>query len=262
MKKTNLVIAIVILFIICVIGGCASRTDKERLASARLSIGTEYLRAHQHTLALKTLLEAERLNPRDPEIHYYLGMAYDKKEVVDKAIAEFKEAVKIAPDYSEAHNYLGTIYLKTGNWDEAIGEFNKALSNVLYATPAAALYNMGRAYHEKGDYQSALSRYTEAKKKEPNTVYLPLIEMYTGIIYFNLGETGKATEHLRRSVEIYPLYVESHYWLGKSYAKQKNLKEAKKEFLTVIKMAPRSELGDKARESLKAIEGGRQLRVE
>lgn len=257
MKKTNLVIVMAILFTLCGMTGCAGRAIKEKQATACLDIGTEYLRSSRYSLALNELIKAKELDPGNPEIRYYLGMSYDKKGTVKKAIAEFEEAVKLNPDYSEAHNYLGAIYLKMRHWDKAIEEFNKALSNVHYPTPAIALYNLGRAYHKKGDCRSALNKYAEAKISEPNTVYLPLIEMYTGVIYFNWGEIDKATRHFERSIRLFPSHVEPHFRLGKCYVEQKNMQGAMEEFRTVIEMAPLSELGEKARKSLEAIEGDR-----
>ena len=255
MKRTNLVIVMAVLFTLCGMAGCAGRAIKEKQAAARLDIGTEYLRSSRYTLALNELLKAKELDPGNPEIRYYLGMSYDKKGGVKKAIAEFEKAVKLNHDYSEAHNYLGVIYLRMEHWDKAIEEFNKALLNICYPTPATALYNLGRAYHGKGDCRSALNKYAEAKIREPNTVYLPLIEMYTGIIHFNWGEINKAAKHFERSILLFPPHVEPHFWLGKCYVKQKNMQGAMEEFRTVIEMAPLSELGEKARKSLEAIEG-------
>ncbi len=254
MKRTNLIVVTIIFFILCGIMGCATNRWKEERASAHLNIGIAYIESKQHTLALKELFEAEKLSPNNPRIHYYLGISYHGKGFVEKAIAEFKKAVELKPDYSEACNYLGTIYLSMGLWDKAIGEFNKALSNILYVTPAAALYNMGWAYYKKGDYQTALTKYNEAVTKEPNTILLPLIEKNMGIVCFDQGDIAKAIGHFKRSLEIAPSLAESHYWLGRCYVKQKNIKGATEEFRIVVKMIPESGFGRKAKESLKAVE--------
>ena len=254
MKRTNLIVLTVIFFILCGMAGCATNHVKEERANAYLDVGIAYIKAGQYTVALKELLEAEKLSPKNPEIHYYLGISYHGEGLVEEAIEKFKKAVDLKPDYSEAHNYLGTIYFSMGLWDEAIAEFNKALSNVLYATPATALYNLGKAYYKKGDYQTALAKYNEAVKKEPNTVLLPLIENDIGIINFDTGDIDKAVKHFKKSLKMVPLFTESHYWLGRCYVKQGNVQGAIEEFRTVIKTAPESEFGKKAEEHLEAIE--------
>jgi tetratricopeptide (TPR) repeat protein len=254
MKKTNIVVVMVILFFLCGMTGCATSGWKKERASAHLDVGIAYIKSGQYTDALKELLEAQKCSPENPEIRYYLGISYHGKGLIKKAIAELKKAVDLKPDYSEAHTWLGTIYLNMGLWDEAIEEFNKALSNILYATPAAALYNMGWAYYKKGDYRTALAKYNGAVKREPNTILLPLIERNMGIVNFELGDVDKSVSHFKKSLEIAPSLAESHYWLGRCYIKQKNREEAIEEFRTVIRLAPKSEFGKKAKEDLRAVE--------
>ncbi|MBE9547626.1 MAG: tetratricopeptide repeat protein [Proteobacteria bacterium] len=255
MKRTNLIVVTVIFFILCGMAGCATNGLKKERADAHLDVGKAYIQARQYTFALKELLEAEKINPRDPEIHYCLGISYHGKGLTKEAIAEFEKVVDLKPNYSNAHNYLGTIYLSIGLVDKAIGEFNKALANVLYTTPEVALYNMGRAYSQKGDYRTALTKYNEAVIKKPNTIPIPLIEKDMGIVSFKLGDVDKAIRHFRKSLEIAPEYVEPHYWLGRCYVKKGNVDGAIEEFRAVVRIAPESEFGRKARESLEAIEG-------
>ena len=136
----------------------------------------------------------------------------------------------------------------------AIKEFDKALANVLYATPASALYNMGRAYYQKENYRMALAKYHEATIKGPNVIPLPLIEKDMGVASFKLEEIDSAIEHLKRSLKLVPTFVESHYWLGRCYVKQGNIQGAIEEFRTVVSAAPESKFGKKAEEILEAIE--------
>lgn len=255
MKKPNLIVVTVILFVLCGIAGCATNGLKKERADAHLNVGIAYIKSEQYTPALKELLEAEKFNPKDPEIHYYLGISYHGKGLSKEATAEFKKVVDLKPDYSEAHNYLGTIYLGMGLLDKAIEEFSKALANILYTTPEVALYNLGRAYYKKGDYRTALTKYNEAVIKNPGTILRPLIEKDMGIVSFDLRDIDKAIKHFKKSLEIAPAFVEPHYWLGRCYVKKGNIDGAIEEFRTVVKMAPESEFGRKARESLEVIEG-------
>ncbi len=254
MRRTNLVVIITLLFIICGVTGCATSRLKEEQANARLDIGIAYIKAGRYTAALKELLEAKKLSPKNPDIHYYLGISYHGRGLVNESIEEFKEAINLKPDYSEAHNYLGTVYFNKGLWDEAIKEFNNALANVLYATPASALYNLGRVYYQKGNYRMALAKYNEALIKGPNVIPLPLIEKDMGIASFELGEIDSAIGHFKKSLKLVPTFVESHYWLGRCYIKRGNIQGAMEEFRDVIRTAPKSKFGEEARKILKTIE--------
>jgi len=233
---------------------CSAKNTK--LAGLYLDKGVTYVQQGQYTSALRELLEARKLNPDDPVIRYYLGIAYHGKRLIPEAVAEFKGAIELKPDYSDAHNYLGTVYSEMGRWDEAIEEFNKAVSNILYETPSGALNNMGYVYYKKGDYQNALSKFDEAFRREPTTLLIPLIEKNRGMTYFARGQIKEAILSLKKSLAEAPDFAETRYWLARCYLELKNTNAAKDEFLAIIKIAPDSEFGVKARAGLEAIAAG------
>ena len=243
--------AVMVSFIAMV--SCATSPRNQEQADAHLNIGPTYLGSARYNDALKELLQAEKLTPQNPKVHYYMGISYYGKGLNDKATDEFKKAIALKPDYSEAHNFLGTIYLEKGLWDNAIESFKNALSNILYETPDKALFNMGRAYHGKGDYEKALSTYQDAKNKKPNTIPSPLIDHYMGITYFAQGDLEKAVHYFKTLLNEAPSLVESRYWLGQCYIKLNEWEKAKAEFQAVIKITPESKLGAAARKSLDSI---------
>ncbi|MFA4916616.1 MAG: tetratricopeptide repeat protein [Syntrophales bacterium] len=251
--KRLYIVSVISVFMFLVMTGCATSRLKQDEAGGHLNIGIAFIESGQYNDALKKLIEAEKLTPKDPKVHYFLGVSYYGKGFNEEAIGEFNRAVDLKPDYSEAHNFLGTIYLSQGLLDKAIESFNKALSNILYDTPAIALSNIGWVYYKKGDYQKALSKYEEAIVREPNTPILPLIEKNMGMVSFACGDMYSALKHLKKSLELAPSLAESHYWLGECYIKLNNREEAKSEFRAVIELAPESEYGLKARNSLNAI---------
>ena len=230
--------------------GCATDYEKKQRAQSHIDMAAAQLQAGNYTAVLKERLEAEKLTPDDPRVHYYLAIAYGGKGMNDEAIREAKKAIELKPDYSEALNDLGTRYFNMGQYDRAIEYFNRALANPLYETPSLPLYNMGRAYYQKGDYLMALAKYDEAVVREPNTIILPLIEKDRGIASLKAGYTNKAITHLKKSIEMVPNLVESHYWLGEAYLMVKNRRDAAGEFKTVIRLAPDSDFARMARQKL------------
>jgi Tfp pilus assembly protein PilF len=235
------------------LAGCASDAELKEKASGHIGIGTANIRAGQYTQAMKELLEAEKLTPNDPAVHYYLGIVYMQKDFIDNAVKEFKKAIDLKPDYSEAHNYLGTIYLTRGQYDEAILSFNRALSNPLYDTPSVSYYNMGKAYVEKGDLKSARTSFTEGIRKEPNSYLVPILELNLGVIRYKEGAYVEAEKHLTRTVERAPSLAEGHYWLGMTQLQLRKMKEAVASFNKAIQLAPDSEWAVKSRENLNRL---------
>jgi tetratricopeptide (TPR) repeat protein len=195
-------------------------------------------------------MEAEKYTPKDARIHFYLGIAYHGNGFSDKAVDAFKRAIDLKPDYSEAHNFLGIIYSNAGQWDMAIASFNKALANIVYQTPAAALYNIGWAYNQKGDYPMAVSKYDEALRREPNTVLAPLIFKNMGLARVGMGQVNEAMYDFKQALAAVPDYAEAQYWLAECHIKKKDWEEAKTQFQALVKAAPDSEFGLKAQKRL------------
>jgi len=239
-----------ILLLCFLLTGCLTTPWDHEQAGIHMDLGLAYIEANNYNPALKELLEAEKYTPDDARIHYYLGITYHGKDLGDKAIEEFKKATELKPDYSEAHNFLGIIYTNRRQWDMAIAAFQRALANVVYDTPAAALYNMGWAYYQKGDYAMALGKYREAVDREPKTVLMPIIEKNMGLASLGLNQVDEAMQHFRKAIAVVPNFIEAQYWLAECHARQKNWEEARVQFQTLIKAAPESEFGLKAQKRL------------
>jgi Tfp pilus assembly protein PilF len=236
------------------LAGCgASSARLQEQAANRISIGSAYLGSGQYTAALKELLEAEKLTPDDPKVYYLLGIAYHGKGLADLAIDQFRKSIALKANNPEVHNHLGAIYLEQGRWDDAIASFRAALSSILYETPAISLYNLGRAYQEKRDYDRALKHYQDAMEKDPDSILVPLIEKSLGTAWLAKGRTEEALSHFKRSVELVPSLVESHYWLGICYQKLERTAEAAASFQTAARLTPDSEFGRMAKESLQKL---------
>lgn len=235
------------------LSACANKARLQEQAGNHINIGAAYLGSGQYTPAMRELLEARRLTPDDPKVHYLLGIAYHGKRLDERAINEFQQALALKPDDSSVHNYLGAIYLDQGRLDEAIASFNRALANILYDSPATTLYNLGRAYYAKGQYDAALKHYRDAASREPDTILMPLIEKEMGRVWFAKDDTAEAIRHFLKSVEIAPSLAESHYWLGLCYRKQNRVDEAATAFRTAVKLAPDSEFGRKAQEQMRTL---------
>jgi type IV pilus assembly protein PilF len=251
MDRTGLGRYLLLFLLLIVFAACANTARLKEQAGNHINIGSAYLGSGQYNSAMKEFLEAERLTPEDPKVHFLLGIAYHGKGLDDRAIGEFQRSIALNPDDSAVHNFLGAIYLGKGRPDDAIASFNRALSNILYDTPSTALYNLGRAYYVKGQYDTALKYYGDAAAREPYTVLMPLIEKDMGRVWLAKGDPEEAIRHFLKSLDFSPTLVESHYWLGVCYQKQYRPGDAAAAFQAAAKLAPESEFGRKAKEQLK-----------
>lgn len=252
MKRSKLVILSVLLCQLFLIS-CTSTPWHRNQADAYLKKGKALIEAGQYLGALKELLEADTNAPSDPEINYYLGIAYQGRGLREMAMERFQKAVSLKKDYSEAHNYIGVIYMDMGQWEKAIDSFDKALKNYLYATPALALYNSGWAYYNLQNYDMALSRYQQALREERTSAWQPQIEKNMGLVYGKKSDWVRAKEHFEKAVTLNPSLYDAHFFLAEVYLKIKDNENAKKSFQQVIKIAPQSPFAQKSQEYLKSL---------
>jgi type IV pilus assembly protein PilF len=251
MNRIGLGKLLVLPVLLLCLAACANTARLQERAGNHIQVGTAYLGSVQYTSALKEFLAAEKLTPDDPKIHYLLGISYYGKGMSDMAIDEFRRALALKPDDTEVHNYLGAIYMEKGRWDDAIASFNRSLANILYDTPTASLYNLGRAYYEKREYDRALKYYRDAAEKDPDTVLMTWIERNIGMCWLAKGDAEEALRHFQKSLTLSPSLAESHYWIGLCYQKLKRQADAATAFQSAIRLAPESEFGKRANESLK-----------
>lgn len=230
--------------------GCASMNANQEKAYGHIAVGTAFMKSGQYTDALRELFAAEKLSPNDPTVHYYLGIAYLGKEARDKAMMEFQKAVNLKPDFSEAHNYIGTLYLEDNQWDLAIASFDRALTNILYDTPAASLYNKGWALYKKGEYKNAIACYWQTMKMRDSYSLMPLLEKNMGLSFLALGEYPESSDHFQMALTLVPEYPEAKYWLAIVKVRQKSYNEATKLFQELVQKTPQSEFGVKAKDML------------
>ncbi len=76
---------------------------------AMLYLGRDYLETDAHSLALTTLREAAEMDPANPVVYYYLGLAYEKLHDRKNAIKAYEKALAINKNYTEAEVALNSL---------------------------------------------------------------------------------------------------------------------------------------------------------
>jgi tetratricopeptide (TPR) repeat protein len=104
-------------------------------------------------------------DPDNAGLHNNLGNAYALKNMMDKAIREFKTAAKLDPASPIPWNNMGTTYRKMERHSQAHSAFRKALD--VDPRYALAWYNLGTLYDDAGDYDAAIEHYLKAVALKP-----------------------------------------------------------------------------------------------
>ena len=133
--------------------------------------------AKEYTLALDQLLKAAEFSPNDSKVHNNLGMAYFFKEKPQEAIHHLKKSIKLNSKNTDALNNLASIYKTQKKIKLAQQLYEKALKDLLYTSQFRVHYNLALIRLEK-------------------------------------GQTVKAVEHLKKSVELNNNYCPAYFKLG------------------------------------------------
>ncbi len=79
---------------------------KEGEIEVLLELGQSYLLNKKYKEAISKFKVVMNLNPCDPEIYYYLGMAYEGDGQLDEAKKMYTKAIERNPNFNEAKTGL------------------------------------------------------------------------------------------------------------------------------------------------------------
>ena len=167
----------------------AKATPQDATASARLG---RILHAYKLLPpAITSYRRARQLDPDDPELAYYLGIAQLQSGDDAAALTDLRESLRIMPGYQPARLRLAELLLKNGDLDEAIQLFE----NVLEAEPGTswALHGLGQAHASKGETDSAIRYYEQAVAQYER--FGP-VHYALGLLYRDKGDAARARQHL------------------------------------------------------------------
>lgn len=244
----------VLLAMLIISAGCATTSGDpaDKLSIHQLEqIGEKYLAAGDAGQALKYLTVAERKQPENPSIQYYLGLAYNARFMPQIAIRHLEKALELKPNYSEASNALGTIYAEQGDLFKASLAFDRALTNPLYETPQIALYNLGRVHEKKGEPELALQKYEEALKFQPS---YGLAHYRKGQVLEILKRGDEARRSYGRATQYAPDLVEAHLRYGIMSYMAGDLEVALYSLSKVMQLSPHSDEALEAKRYLQRLE--------
>ena len=244
-----LLLSLVSLLSLALTSACV--TDDARKASeARRELGVTYMTEGNTEAALRELVQAKKLNPRDAKIRHALGMAFFAKEVPKKAEEELKAAIRLDPGLSEARLNLSSLYLDQQRFEEAIVQLKLVTEDYLYRQPARAWNNLGWAYYKTGKRQEALRAYQKALQIAPQ--FCQALHNASLLQTENQG-LDSALNFAQRAVQNCPQDLRFRLQLGQVQAQLKRVADARTTLQEVAEKDPNGALGAEAKKALRAL---------
>ena len=147
--------------------------------------------------AEKTLLDAARLFPRDVDVHYALGMIYEKTDRFDQSIAAMETVLSIDAEHADALNFIGYSWADRGiRLDEAEDMIIRALG--FKPDSGYIIDSLGWVRFKKNQYESALEHLKRANELLPDD---PAILEHLGDVHLKMEQRERARDYYHRAVE-------------------------------------------------------------
>jgi tetratricopeptide (TPR) repeat protein len=150
--------------------------------------------------AEETLKEGLLVLPQSVDLHYSLGVLYEKTDRFQESIHEMESVLKIDPDNAEALNFMGYTFADRGiRLAEAEKMINKALT--LKPGNGYMIDSLGWVYFRQSRLDLAIKYLKEALNAVPNDA---TIAEHLGDAYTKAGKVSEAIEMYRRALRLNP----------------------------------------------------------
>lgn len=238
------------LFIVAVFGvfvvGCAARqsastsqlmSDK---AAVQYQFAYDFYVQNQKIRALRAVLEAIKISPKNPDARNLLGLIYFRQGKLEQGVEEFKKAIALDPKLSEIHNNLGTLYYEQKRYVKALASLKNALENPLYLYPERIYNNLGLVHMAMGDAEKARESYERAITLRSD-FFLPYLNLAK--LWMGKGETARAKALFQQTINFCRDCSEPYYHLGSLLLKERQKKAAFKHFKKGFAVDPKGYYG-------------------
>ena len=169
--------------------------------------------------------KAVALNPDLPEAFKALASAYEGKEEVELALANYKIAIELNPNYWSAILSYGQLKMFTGYFDQALYWIRRA--NVLAPDDIMGVITVSKIYKNLGCDRTAIIWAKKALSLAPEHKF---VNTYLGDLYLNIGDFSNASKYFEHSIDIDSNWAFGWFLGGRFESILKNYEKAKDNF--------------------------------
>jgi tetratricopeptide (TPR) repeat protein len=202
----------------------AAAQDPQNLP-LRLALAHSCLWSKQYQCVLDAYHEILMLNAESAEADMLAGEAQDELKNTGDAVQEFRDAEKANPREPDVHFGLGYLLWRLKQYEEAAQEFQAELAN--NPEHGQAMAYLGDTEMILGRPEAALPLLEKAIRIDPRN---ELAHLDLGTLYGNAGRQDEALRELKIAEALNPNDQNVHWRLGRFYQKMGRKDEAKIEF--------------------------------
>jgi len=239
--------------------GCATATHKEdeelrlRRANSHFNLGLDYIRNNRTALAIRELLFAEDLDPRNARVQHALADAYLMRGKPVEAEKHYLRALEIDPTLHEARMNLSSMYNRLDRYEESLVHSSMLADDATFSGPWRALANKGFAELRLGKIEQA--RGSLELGLEYRNDYWPTL-LYLGILEMEEGRRLEAIGFFQQVLELEPglaVQAQTNYRIGEIYIALGKRQKAIGHLQAAVAQTPGGPWGVKSEEYLKLL---------
>lgn len=233
--------------------------EEGRAASIR-NVGIDHLQQGRTAMAIRKLLEADELDPKDPATHLALGEAYRRKGMLDRAEQEYKRAIEVSPKANDFNRQetvlnLSALYIQMKRYEDAIAQCRALVDDPTFSTPWRPLTNMGWAAFKLGRTAEARKYLEEALDFHPR--YAPA-NLDLGIVEQHERQYLQALRRFEYAVEGDQMpsdaIAEANYRMAEIYVALGKRAKAIEHFQVALDRSPYGEWGSQSQSYLELLQ--------
>lgn len=240
--------------------GLDAERDSLHQAVAVRDVGIDHLASGRTAMAIRKLQQAKTMNPDDPETVLWLGEAYRRKGMLDRAEEQLLEAIDLSSKdptgrtHQETILNLSALYIQMKRYDDAIEQSEVLIQDPTFGSPWRALTNRGWAQFQLGDYDAAQESYVAALDFFPT--YWPA-RLNLGILQQKRRKYVDAIREYELALETNRLgadaIAEVNYRLAEVYVALGRRSRAIEHFSVAAEQSPYGEWGTQSKSYLELL---------
>lgn len=208
--------------------------DSDLFTSARTRMALILKGDHRITEAIELIMETIAVTDDEADLYGLLASLYDAKGELAVAEKTLIDAITRFPNDIDLHYKLGIIYEKTSRFDESVREMRKILS--IDENNAEALNFIGYGYVDRDMHlDEAELLIKKASSLEPDNGF---ITDSLGWLYFKTDRIDLAIEYLEKASRMLPEDPTIAEHLGDAYHKAGMTEKARKMYLKAFRLGP------------------------
>jgi type IV pilus assembly protein PilF len=235
--------------------GCVStnQSNKQRAAELKMEIGVSHMERNNLPMALKELLGALELDPKNPYIHNNLGIVYYLREKYDLSVKYFTEAIALNPQFTETKNNLARVLIEQKQYSKAARLLDEVLTDLTYTNAHSAHFNYGLLYFNQNKFDQAKTYLVKILSDNREDCYT---QVYYARSLMETNYAKLAAEQLDKATQfcILERVDDAHFYSAIAYYRTGNKQKALARFEELVKLFPEGKHRVKSTEMIQLIQ--------